>query len=450
MKKLLLFGFGAIGFLSLNAQAPINHKIYDQDKNQGVSNKQTIYVGPNAKNQMSKRAETLQEIYNFAEAYGESMMLGAPESYIRWISADSNAVTVYDDGNGGTTAQHNGIHVVGTSFDPKDSAFIDIGKTVLARFNPYTVDTIRWVQYYVRNVDSIDMGMGNQEVIDTMFVQYFDFSGLSLRQFNRGGANLNAAPSVDNYKPKTRLNSSALYTDTILLNTAFGDSVNYQEGRLFGRTMGTVPPDFKSLSTNGTQVSANVVAMSVFFKPMKPIALNDTFVNWTDPNFKRTTNGMGVRFLYWTDHAQDILTPYRINNTFWTPGFLVDGQTFNGWKSYLPTTAYNTTSMFDVDFNITVENLSARELAKDLSAVKVYPNPATGNQVAAVFNLTKSANVTAVVMDINGKTVRTLPTGSFQKGLNELVISTNGLSSGIYTLSVQTDNAVEATKFVVQ
>jgi hypothetical protein len=154
--------------------------------------------------------------------------------------------------------------------------------------------------------------------------------------------------------------------------------------------------------------------------------------------------------LYWTDHAQDILTPYKINNTFWTPGFLVDGQTFNGWRSYLPTTAYNTTSMFDVDFNITVENLSARELAKDLSAVKVYPNPATGNQVAAVFNLTKTANVTAVVMDINGRTVKTLPSGAFQKGLNELVISTDGLSKGIYTLSVQTDNAVEATKFVVQ
>jgi hypothetical protein len=450
MKKLLLFGFGAIGFLSLNAQAPINHKIHEQDKNQGVSNKQNIYVGPNAKNQMSKRAETLQDVYNFAEAYGESMMLGAPESYIRWISADSNALTVYSDDNGGSTTQHNGIHVVGTSFDPKDSAFIDIGKTVLARFNPYTVDTIRWVQYYVRNVDSIDLGNGNQEVIDTVFVQYFDFSGISLRQFNRGGTNLNSAPNVDGYKPKTRLNSTALYTDTILLNTAYGDSVNYQEGRLFGRTVGTIPPDFKSLSTNGTQVQANVVAMSVFFKPMKKAQLYDTFVNWTNPNFKRTTNGLGVRFLYWTDHAQDIFSPYRINNTFWTPGFLVDGQTFNGWKSYLPTTAYSTTSMFDVDFNITVENLSARELAKDLSAVKVYPNPATGNQVAAVFNLTKTANVSAVVMDINGRTVKTLPSGSFQKGLNELVISTDGLSKGIYTLSVQTDNAVEATKFVVQ
>ena len=450
MKKLLLFGFGAIGFLSLNAQAPINHKIHEQDKNQGVSNKQNIYVGPNAKNQMSKRAETLQDVYNFAEAYGESMMLGAPESYIRWISADSNALTVYSDDNGGSTTQHNGIHVVGTSFDPKDSAFIDIGKTVLARFNPYTVDTIRWIQYYVRNVDSIDLGNGNQEVIDTVFVQYFDFSGISLRQFNRGGTNLNSAPNVDGYKPKTRLNSTALYTDTILLNTAYGDSVNYQEGRLFGRTVGTIPPDFKSLSTNGTQVQANVVAMSVFFKPMKKAQLYDTFVNWTNPNFKRTTNGLGVRFLYWTDHAQDIYSPYRINNTFWTPGFLVDGQTLNGWKSYLPTTAYSTTSMFDVDFNITVENLSARELAKDLSAVKVYPNPATGNQVAAVFNLTKTANVSAVVMDINGRTVKTLPSGSFQKGLNELVISTDGLSKGIYTLSVQTDNAVEATKFVVQ
>jgi hypothetical protein len=450
MKKLLLFGFGAIGFLSLNAQAPINHKIHEQDKNQGVSNKQNIYVGPNAKNQMSKRAETLQDVYNFAEAYGESMMLGAPESYIRWISADSNALTVYSDDNGGSTTQHNGIHVVGTSFDPKDSAFIDIGKTVLARFNPYTVDTIRWIQYYVRNVDSIDLGNGNQEVIDTVFVQYFDFSGITLRQFNRGGTNLNSAPNVDGYKAKTRLNSTALYTDTILLNTAYGDSVNYQEGRLFGRTVGTIPPDFKSLSTNGTQVQANVVAMSVFFKPMKKAQLYDTFVNWTNPNFKRTTNGLGVRFLYWTDHAQDIYSPYRINNTFWTPGFLVDGQTLNGWKSYLPTTAYSTTSMFDVDFNITVENLSARELAKDLSAVKVYPNPATGNQVAAVFNLTKTANVSAVVMDINGRTVKTLPSGSFQKGLNELVISTDGLSKGIYTLSVQTDNAVEATKFVVQ
>jgi hypothetical protein len=294
------------------------------------------------------------------------------------------------------------------------------------------------------------LGNGNQEVIDTVFVQYFDFSGISLRQFGRGGNNLNAAPNVDGYKAKTRLNSTALYTDTILLNTAYGDSVNYQEGRLFGRTVGTIPPDFKSLSTNGTQVQANVVAMSVFFKPMKKAQLYDTFVNWTNPNFKRTTNGLGVRFLYWTDHAQDIYSPYRINNTFWTPGFLVDGQTFNGWKSYLPTTAYNTTSMFDVDFNITVENLSARELAKDLSAVKVYPNPATGNQVAAVFNLTKTANVSAVVMDINGRTVKTLPSGSFQKGLNELVISTDGLSKGIYTLSVQTDNAVEATKFVVQ
>jgi hypothetical protein len=53
-------------------------------------------------------------------------------------------------------------------------------------------------------------------------------------------------------------------------------------------------------------------------------------------------------------------------------------------------------------------------------------------------------------MDINGRTVKTLFSGSFQKGLNELLISTDGLSKGIYTLSVQTDNAVEATKFVVQ
>ena len=447
MKKILLYGLVALGAFQSNAQTVMNQKIHRQDMNPGIIVKDKL---TGEKKVVTARATTLSEKYNFVDAYGEEWMLGTPSTYVRWLSEDSNAVTVYKNDDGSTTVSSNQVHVIGSAFDPKDSTFLSIGKTTLSRFNPYTIDTLRWLQFYIRNTDSIDNGGMMQEVVDTLFVQYFTYSGLDFRAFTRNGTNRSACPKVDNYKPKTRLNTAAIKTDTIFLTGQYRDSVNYAEGRLFGRTIGTLP-DFKSLSTNGTDVAANVTAFSFVFKPMIKPTLGDTFINWADPSWKRKHNGLGLRASYFADHAQDILSVFKLNNTFWTTGQVAGGQTVNGWKSYFPTTAYDVTTFLDLDIDITVENLSNDKLNNNITAMRIFPNPSSNSSNSiALFELNAPAAVSAKITDLNGRLVSLSSAVQYNKGLNEYVINTNSLSAGIYMVSLESATGILTAKFIVQ
>jgi len=448
MKRLLLTGFAALSCAVLSAQALQGPRIYAEDMNPGI-----ISVDKATGKKVVTRAESMSDVYSFVSAYGENWMLGDPSSYVRWISEDSNAVTIYtDQTTNEPSPSHNFVHVLGSSFDPKDSSYFAIGKPVLTRYNPYKIDTIYFLQFYVRNTDSVDLGNGNEEVVDTVFVQYFDFNGMTMRAFTRNGTNRNMSPDVDKYVPSTRLNTAAVATDTILLTTEWADSVNFDEGQLFGRLVKMVPENFNSLSTSGADVSANVTGFAITFKPMIKPNLGDTFINWNDPaSFTPKLNGYGVRVSYWENHAQDILTLWRLNNTFWTISSIADGQTINGWRSYLPTTAYTTTTMLDCDFAITTDNMSVSRFNNGISQLKVVPNPAsTASEVGVLFNLEKSSNVYAIVRDINGKVVSTINEGAYNKGINEMLISTENFTAGIYTVSVISNFGTQSSKFIVQ
>ncbi len=447
MKKILLYGLVALGTIQVNAQTVMNQKIHRQDMNPGIIVKDKVSGN---KKVVTTRATTLSQQYNFVDAYAEEWMLGTPSTYVRWLSEDSNTVTVYKNDDGSTSVSSNQVHVIGAVFDPKDSTYLSVGKTILSRFNPYTVDTLRWLQFYVRNTDSIDNGGIMQEVVDTLFVQYFTYPGLDFRAFTRNGTNRSASPKVDNYVPKTRLNTAALKTDTIFLTGQYKDSVNYDEGRLFGRTLGTLP-NFKSLSTNGTDVAANITAFSFVFKPMIKPTRGDTFINWADPTWKRKHNGLGMRASYFADHAQDILSIYKFNNTFWTTGQVAGGQTVNGWKSYFPTTAYDVTTFLDLDIDITVENLSNDKLNNNIAGMRIFPNPSSNNENAiAVFELKAPAAVGVKITDINGRVISNTAAVPYNKGLNEYVINTSSLSAGIYMVSLESATGIQTAKFIVQ
>ncbi len=105
---------------------------------------------------------------------------------------------------------------MGSVFDPKDSSYQITGQPILTRFNPYNVDTIRWVQFYVRNADSLQRSRFrdsvlkdgvmvprfenyNVEIVDTLFVQYFNFSGLGFASIV-GGTNLFGYPNPATYR----------------------------------------------------------------------------------------------------------------------------------------------------------------------------------------------------------------------------------------------------------
>ncbi len=444
MKKLLFFGLTVLAAVSADAQTLNTGKIHAEDMNPGVRAQDMRKVRVNT---TRRGQETGGGNYNYLQAYGDELMLGDPKTYVRWIMPDTNAAIVYSGGE----KDHVSMCVVGSIFDPKDSTFGSAGLPILTKFNPYIVDTIRWVQYYVRNVDSIDVAGTKTNVVDTLYLQYFDISGIDFRGFSfQNKRHLNAAPKVSTYTPSTLLNTAALKTDTFFLDKTWADSFSVEGGQLFGRINGTTP-GIVSQSTNGTTITNNIMAFSLSFKPMIKAKLGDTIINWAKTGYTPKVNTLGLRMGYFTNTMHEIVSPYRYNNSFWTPFDLAGGQTINGWKSYYPTSAYNTTSFWAYNVDIKSENLSTKEMNKGISGTKVYPNPTSGSSDAvAVFNLNKASSVSAQIVDLNGRVVRSINARQFNAGMNQLGLSTKDLTAGIYTVVLQSATGTESSKLVVQ
>ena len=464
MKKLLLTGLVLVSAITAFAQAPQIERIHPQDtKIGGILPIQRIHTSQ-GDFVTSKRAETLSGQYNFVTSYGETQMIGEASTYVRWLTEDTNALTVYTDGATGRGY----IHTMGSVFDPKDSSYQITGQPTLTRFNPYTVDTIRWVQFYVRNADSMQtikfrdsvmqdtvmvarFDTMNVEIVDTLYVQYFNFQGLGFAGIT-GGLNLFGYPNPTTYKAATLLNTSALATDTILFRTGDGDSVDRFAGSLYSRLTGVIPPNFRSLSTNAAQVNANVVGFSLVFKNMLKPNLNDTFMNWSEPTHRSNINGYGVRAHYWVNVAVVSETPYRYNNTFWTPSVLRNGvRTSNGWQSYYPTSIYTTSTMLGYWIDITTENASIEALKNGVADLKVFPNPSNqGQNVVVNFELNDNAAVAVEVMDINGRVVASQNHDFMNRGINEVQISTLSLAPGMYVVNVNSTVGKQTAKFIVR
>ena len=464
MKKLLLTGLVLVNAIAAFAQTPQIERIHPQDtKIGGILPIQRIHTSQ-GDFVTSKRAETLSGQYNFVTSYGETQMIGEASTYVRWLTEDTNALTVYTDG----TTGRGYIHTMGSVFDPKDSSYQITGQPTLTRFNPYTVDTIRWVQFYVRNADSMQtikfrdsvmqdtvmvarFDTMNVEIVDTLYVQYFNFQGLAFAGIT-GGLNLFGYPNPTTYKASTLLNTSALATDTILFRTGDGDSVDRFAGSLYSRLTGVIPPNFRSLSTNAAQVNANVVGFSLVFKNMLKPNLNDTFMNWSEPTHRSNINGYGVRAHYWENVAVVSETPYRYNNTFWTPSVLRNGvRTSNGWQSYYPTSIYTTSTMLGYWIDITTENASIEALKNGVADLKVFPNPSNqGQNVVVNFELNDNAAVTVQVMDINGRVVASQNHDFMNRGINEVQISTLSLAPGMYVVNVNSTVGKQTAKFIVR
>jgi len=400
---------------------------------------------------ISRRSGT-SERYNYVDAYTNSTS-NQSKNTLFWIAPDSNACVVYPTGG----KSNINFHVVGGSFDPKDTTFMDAQNTILTKFNPYHVDTMRFVKAYRRNVNKVKVGGNMVNVVDTLLVQYYDASGMSITAYNYTTDPLKkqyyyGVPKGTTFVPYKATNKSALKTDTILLTAADADSFNITGGLYYPRAI-TLTPDFNSLSSNGAAVVSNVIAYSINFKPMIPAQLNDTIIDWSNANYTKKTNGFGVSLAYFENIKHDNLTTiYKINNTFWTPSELLSGvKTANGWQGYYPTTLYNSAFMMNADIHITCDNLSTKELMNSNIGLIVYPNPTSSNNNAtAVVNLKSASMVSAKVYDMNGRVILATSAKSMNAGLNELPLATNNLSTGIYTVTIESAAGTKSSKFIVK
>ena len=175
-------------------------------------------------------------------------------------------------------------------------------------------------------------------------------------------------------------------------------------------------------------------------------------MNWSEPTHRSNINGYGVRAHYWENVAVVSETPYRYNNTFWTPSVLRNGvRTSNGWQSYYPTSIYTTSTMLGYWIDITTENASIEALKNGVADLKVFPNPSNqGQNVVVNFELNDNAAVAVEVMDINGRVVASQNHDFMNRGINEVQISTLSLAPGMYVVNVNSTVGKQTAKFIVR
>jgi hypothetical protein len=451
MKKLLLSFAALIGLTTGAIAQTAELKISDAQKN--ISVNKTSYVLKDKKLVPSRRADVYSDWYNFTGSYEEGTLLGQKlEPFVNFIQPDTNLYTVIADGSKVKT----GFHVIGSTFDPKDSNFLATSQNVLTRFNPYTVDSLIFTQSYIRQSDSTIVNGKLVSIVDTVYIQYFNIGGIKVGgynyQANPGVTYRYATPAVDNFSTKTLLNSAAMKTDTLFLTAADADSLILENGvpKSFKITRVLLTPNVKSQSTNGANNSANLFAFSVVYKPMQKSKLGDVGIAYDGSTWMKY-NLYGVILANLSGHSQEIISTNKINNMFVCNFQVRYGQTLFGFlKSYLPGTVFSNTLFFPNLLKITTPNLSTNKINSGITGIQVYPNPAASNaQVDVVFNLSANAMVKTVVTDMNGRVVLSNEAKQYVTGQNAVVVNTNGLSSGIYMVTLESAAGRMSSKLTV-
>lgn len=90
-----------------------------------------------------------------------------------------------------------------------------------------------------------------------------------------------------------------------------------------------------------------------------------------------------------------------------------------------------------------------KERQSVFESVNIYPNPAADHTTLELFagNSTKAK---ISLHNIEGKLVQNLWDGKINAGKNLVSLSLKGVSSGIYTLSIQTENGIQSKQLVIE
>ena len=451
MKKLVLSFAALIGLTTGAIAQTAELNISDAQKN--ISVNKTTYVLKDKKLVPSRRADVYSDWYNFTGSYEEGTLLGQKLTrFVNFIQPDTNLYSVYSDG----TKSKTGFHIIGTTFDPKDSNFLATNQNVLTRFNPYTVDSLAFTQFYIRQADQMTVNGKLVNIVDTVYIQYFNIGGIKVGGYTMtsspGVSFKYATPAVDNLSTKSLMNSTAIKTDTLLLTKAFADSLVIENGipkSFIGRAI-QIPVNVKSQSTNGANNSANLFAYSVVYKPMQKAKLGDIGIAYDgSPYMKYNLYGLSLASL--TGHSQEIISTNKINNMFVCNFQVRYGQTLFGFlKSYIPGTVFGNTLFLPSFLHITTQNLSTNKISAGITGIQVYPNPAASNaQVDVVFDLSANAMVKTVVTDMNGRVVLSNEAKQCVAGQNAVVVNTSGLSSGIYMVTLESAAGLTSSKLTV-
>ncbi|HTF04694.1 MAG TPA: PKD domain-containing protein, partial [Bacteroidia bacterium] len=104
-------------------------------------------------------------------------------------------------------------------------------------------------------------------------------------------------------------------------------------------------------------------------------------------------------------------------------------------------------NLFIDDININAAGVGINDPSTG-SAFSIYPNPGDGNSTIA-YTLEKESNVKAELLDVTGRLIREIHSGSQAAGQHQLPVSDEPLAVGTYLIRMVIDEKVTTQKYVV-
>lgn len=92
-------------------------------------------------------------------------------------------------------------------------------------------------------------------------------------------------------------------------------------------------------------------------------------------------------------------------------------------------------------------NVGMAELV-DAASLTIFPNPAA-DEATLSFNLNTSGTVKIAVTDLLGKNVVTVYNGNLQAGSQQMKVTTDKLSNGLYLVQIETATGIQQVQFNV-
>lgn len=391
------------------------------------------------------------------------------QGFADFIYNDSNAKSVLVGTSGENTIRGFGKIAVGQVLDPKDN-LIDLTQTPglkLSTFTNYQVDSIRFTYRYVRNVDSIDDGLGGKmPVVDTLFVAYFKGN-----QITKRGLTFNGPPQyTQRYGTfgwtggNVRLPNAYHKMDTILLTRNDSTTVlnnNGFENSWRSKIMSLKAPDGLSINANGGQNTDNLVGYAFTFKSgVNTISTTgDTAIMIyqkdpaTLPAGAHRVNYFGYGLFSYQGTANYENTTFYNSSlsvesfSGYTPWVVNSSVTFNGW---IPGGIWNDPQFIDADFLLTSLNSSVEETNGAEFVSSLYPNPAEVNGTAKLsLTLANKGAVSVSVLNLNGQVVKNVYNDNLNTGNYLLSFDLSGIAPGIYMVNTTVNGTTETTKLVI-
>lgn len=413
---------------------------------------------------LGKGGQVVSTWYSIRNLISKSNIGGGLSGFVSFLTHDSLSKFINGEGN-----IYNPQDIsVGHIFDPKDDliSLTDNPESQLSRYNSYKLDSIGFWYIYVRNVDSINDGLGlKRNVVDTLFVAYYN--GQKIKRYSLGNT-LYFGNMEDGWNLNTRMPKSYIDVDTFLLTS--GTHEFFDTTRVLNSNNGFENTWVTKLVTipapNGLSVDARknpnieslLVGFTITFKSGVPSVVGqDTAVFCyqldpkTAPANLRRTNYFGYRFM---ENSSGI--PWKNVGFYNTSlfGFTeVAYQKYKGWEGYVAGQFIDKERFLDAFFYITVDTTEGRpgvgmEENKLVTNLQIYPNPCN-DKVTLEIELLNSSDIHVSITNVIGEEVYLFSYPKTPKGKFELPISVQSLNAGVYFLNIHHDKGVISKKLVV-